>query len=232
MALLLLPEYILHSTIEKLLKYVRTDYKTCLSNGDHEKSILYLLLGDLKIERYKLFEQAIQVFVQADSTHPREIKVDLAFNMDMDGAPTIHITCPGDSPGTNSLGIGEGDYDPIFDASIVEPGEVDSSYYQTYNRRYKAIYDLVITTDNSNEIVLIYHVLRALLTGVTTHLHENKLLNLQISGNDLTPYSEIIPKNFFVKSLRLSFEYESGTVNLFKVFSPNEINFEGTPILE
>jgi len=233
MALILIPEFLIHDTLTKALAMLRDDYNSLLVSSQENDSIIVNLLKDIEFQKLDILAEGLKIFVENDSTHPREIQVDTVFNMEISTPPCITITIPGDSPAVNSIGIGENELGAIYDTdegvnpdqSIKEPSP---NYFQTYNRRYKATYDLVIHSDNSNEVVLIYHVVRALLTGLTTHLHQNKLQNLQISGQDISIYSEVVPRNFFTRVLRLSFEYETGTMNLFKKMYPKDILFPGT----
>lgn len=232
MGLIKIPEYIIHDAIQKLFDYLRKDYLDCATNNQIPDSVLHAIIDGVDFQKYRGMEQAKQIFVDRDDTDPRKIKLDLGFNMQTDGSPTIHITVPSDSQAQNSIGMGEGENGEIWDDTVGTNQSISvpikDRYFQTYNRRYKATYDLVITSNNSNETVLIYHVLRALIGSIVTHLHEKGLQNISISGNDLALYSEVAPKQFYVRALRVSFEYESGTVNLFKIYFPSNITFQGT----
>lgn len=214
---LLIPEFVLYETLKIGLNFIRSDYN---NQVDKTKSFLYKLTQGIGLQKYNYFEQASHVFV-INETDPRCINLDLGFNMQKDRPVSIHITMPAESPGQNALANDEGYHEQVYDSE-------DSIEYSTvYTRRYKATYDIVIVSDNSNEVVMIYHILRALIVSLTTHLHLNGLQNLAYSGQDLQPYAELVPKTIFMRAIRLGIEYESSSYSLAKKLSPTDIIFEG-----
>lgn len=224
--LIRVPEFIIHDSLSKALDFIRKDYT---AQANKSNSYLYKLLETGGFQKYKNFEQAEQVFI-VDETHPRYLDIDLMFNMDRDGAPTIHITMPSESPGQNAIGNEEGYQEPLWD----DPSNniVNKTYSSVFTRRYKATYDIVITSDNNNEVLLIYHVLKALLVALTGHLHLSGLENISFSGQDLQPYAELTPKNIFLRAIRLGVEYESSTLSFEKFQYALDIIFKGTAVEE
>lgn len=217
--LLRVPEFIIHKALVNALKFVKDDYDSVV---DKTESFLFLLTSGVVMQRYDFWEQAQEVFLKRTGD-TRELLVDLMFNMQRDGAPTIHIVTPGESPGQNGIGNDEG-----YQIEIVDT--VNKEYRNVYTRRYKATYDVVITGDNSNEVIMIYHIVRALLTSLTVHLSLSGLENLSFSGQDLAPYVDLAPKNMYVRALRLGLEYETSTVPFQKSKIYTNMIFNGVPI--
>jgi hypothetical protein len=212
---MLVPEFILHSTILELLDFLRTDYST---SNSPEESFLSLLCGDVGHSRYNYFEQATQIFIENDKKSPRLLQIDLGFNLSRDKLPAIHIVMPSESESSNALGQDE------------YTQEVDSKLVTTVSGRYKSTYDIVVFSDNSNETVLIYHIIKSLLKSAIPILHLKGLYNVGISGTDLAPYVDIAPQNIYSRAVRLSLEYESTSPSFYTHINPTGLKFLGTPI--
>lgn len=216
MGLLLVPEFILLDTLQKAILAIRKDYN---ESSNPDQSWIGILLKDIGYERYEFLKQASQVFI-VDEKDPRHLQVDLGFNMTREGAPGIHITMPSESPGQNAIGNDEGYQEPVFNST-------GNEYNKVFTRRYKSTYDIVVTSDNSNECLLIYHVIKAILVALTIQLNIKGLQNITFSGQDLQPYADLMPKNMFVRAIRLGIEYESSTLTFEKYPTIVGIIFEG-----
>ena len=219
---IIVPEYIIHNSLEKAIEFLRRDYNSNLATPT--ESFLYKLVGDVRFQKYSYFEQAKAVFITTFG-NPRHLKVDLMYNAISDQIPSIHITTPADTTDKNGIGMDEG----YRESELTSQGEEMRS---VFTRRFSGIYDIVVTSDNSNEIILIYHVLKSLLISLYFHLDASGLQNIVISGNDLTPYSELIPKNCFQRVIRLKCEYEAHSLSFEKSRIPIEFTFLGTPVSE
>ena len=221
--LIVVPEYVIHDGLKKALAFLRADYKSFQSTGV-SRSFLYRLLSGIKFQKYDYFEQAKSIFI-TDLGNPRHLEVDLMYNAKSDQIPSIHITTPADATDKNGIGMDEG-----YMEEMVITVQNRQSYSNVFTRRYTGIYDIVITDDNSNEIILIYHVLKALLNSLYFHFDASGLQNISISGNDLTPYSEIVPKNCFQRVIRLKCEYECSTLSFETMNVPVDFTFQGTVV--
>lgn len=231
MSLIVVPEFIIHSTIEMLLLKVREDYS---SQTDKTKSLLAKLLDNVSFQRYDFLNQAISV-ICCDLDHPRYVEVDLLFNRDRNGAPTIHVMLPNETTDMRANGLGN---DEGYIESDYEDGDEDSnipgSFTSTFTRSFQSQYDIVITSDNANEIILIYHLLKALLISATDHFHLSGLRNISIGGQDIQQYAaqQMFP-GLYVRSLRLSVQYETTTLNLNSQLMANKIEVQsGIPKLD
>lgn len=224
--MLKVPEYILHDTVTLILKFLRANYDAAVVATDETDSHLYLLTGENEVifERLKYFEQAKKIFIQNDQGSPRFLDVDLGFNLQHDKLPSIHIVMPSESDTQQALGQGDG--------YISDIEETSGTSLNVYNSRYGAMYDIVIFSDNMNEVVIIYHVLRALLVSTQFHLHQQGLQKIRITGTDLSPYMDLAPKNMYSRAIRLNFEYESQAISLYSEPFPTGINFTGNTIDE
>lgn len=228
--LIIVPEFIIHSSLENMFRFLRADYNE--NTATPEKSYLLKLIGSLGFERYNYVDQAKRVFLSTEED-PRFLSVDLMFNNSKDNPPSIHVCMPSESPGQNALGMDQGSSDSFVNFQQNSEGEQEAvDVNVVFKRRYKATYDVVIVSDNSNEVVMLYHMIRSMLTALTPHFTLSGLENMVISGQDLQPYAELAPKHLFMRALRLGLEYESGALNFEKHLLINGIVFENKVVNE
>ena len=200
-----IPEISLLSAFRNVLKLIRKDYNDCVVAGDETKSILYLITGVNELQRYKFFEQAKTLFITTEND-PRHLDVNIFYNAKRLGIPTWHITLPSESEKDNTVSIGEGDDDFYYD---------DNGHYRkTLNRRFQARYIIVVTSDNLNEVVLMYHFLKSTIISLTDHFSMIDLLNLKLSGNDINLNTDIVPENVFSRGVGMDFEYKTMAYDL------------------
>jgi len=221
------PEFIILETIENALKIVRNDFA---DQVDEQKSLLWLLLQGTQFQRYNFFEQGKQV-ICCDIDDPRRLECDLMFNMHRNGAPTLHITLPTDTTDSdNGMGIDEGYVEPYYTDGVegVSPG----TFQSVFTRSYQSTVNIVIVSDNSNEIIFLYHFIRALLVSCYNHLSLSGLKNLKFGGQDIQPYQELQQQNFFMRTISVNFQYETSSIDFTKQLMVTDINFNGTPINE
>ena len=210
MSLVIIPEIILLNTINNLLKLISENYN---NQVDETTSLLYFIFGDLSLQRYGMFTQAKSVFITTKD-NPRNLEVNIFFNTNRAHIPTIHIVMNDESPGEDGLGIDEG-YNSQVNID-------DEKYFRTYTRRFDTTYSLVITSDNSNEVLLIYHVLRNFLIQSIEHFSLSGLENPKISGSDIDINTELVPKNIFSRAMPISFSYEAQALSLHDYFIGNK----------
>lgn len=210
---MIIPEFILQESVQELLDFLYYDCQKPI-----KESFLYKLLGQdpPKLGKFNYLEQARTIFNHGD-TSSRKILVDLMFNLRHDQLPSIHINTPSDNPGSNSLGLDEdGSYETI-------EGQISSKLY----RQDSATFDIVIVSDNSNEVVLIYRILRSLLVSYYKVLSSRGLINIKFSGQDLTPYADLSQKTLYMRTIRLSFEYTTESIELLSSSEVGGIVFNG-----
>lgn len=225
------PEFILLKAVKNALKFIRLNYE---AQADKDKSYLRRVLAGASLERYDFVTQAEAVFM-AGEDDPRYMDVDIMFNMQRDGAPTLHITLPSENiqMGGNGMGNDEGYISEIVvDETLNPDGSVDAreERIQVYTRRYQASYHIVITSDNNNEVILVYHTLRALLMSFTASLHFAGLENVVFGGQDVTQNTEYAGNTLYLRSIIVSLQYETSAPSVFNDPLFKSITAQGTPI--
>lgn len=204
---MLIPENILYHTVRSLFAFIEKDWK---DNENKEKTILYDLLKkddngmELKIHRFDYYEQAQHIFLQPAGSS-RKLQVNMGYNVQRAGLPTIHIMLPNEDKDEIGLGMGEGYQE-------YERDEEAGTYKRNFTGVWKSTYSLMITSDNSSEVVLIYHVLKNLFVATFEAFELRGLRDVTFGGQDLQFSNELVPPEVFHRNLTVNCFYES-TVN-------------------
>jgi hypothetical protein len=201
---IIIPELIIKETLETLLKFLKAD--TADKSTD---SYLYNLLGvddegkPLALNRFNYLEQARAIFSDSmfDNGNP---KIYLGYNMEVTKFPAIHIILPSEQSDPLTLGADEG----YQAGKVVNKGK---DYSVSYTMNADATFQLIITSENSSEVVLIYHVIRACLLAINDQLSLRGFMNPRVGGGDLNIQQDFVPPNIFHRALALSFKYEINT---------------------
>lgn len=220
---LIVPETIILQAVESILAFIERDFN---ANIDETKTVLYRILNqDIALQRIKFYEQSKKIFITAID-HPRKISVNLGFNMQRNGLPTLHIINPDDRQSANNgINIDEGYQDPIYDSAT-------TLYRQVYSRRFDANLKIIFTSDNTNEVIIAYHLLRALLIPAINHLTLAGLEQCSLSGGDIAINDQLAPLNIYMKELVLNFSYDVNVQGFYDEQYINALNFIGNLVDE
>lgn len=231
---MLIPEIILYHNIKSILDFVKKDYN---DNVDKTKTLIYRLCKvddyglELKFYNFDYYEQAVKLLVtNQDVTNSRKIEISVGYNLNRKGLPSIHILLPSETSGEVGLGMGEG----YASRYVLSPEEVDGDSTTGTTRTYytnvsKSTYSILITSDNSSEVVLLYHLLKNLLFACFPAFELRGIRDPKFGGQDLQFSNELVPPEIFHRNLSLDFFYES----IVSSFDVNQlisgVVFVGTP---
>ena len=193
-----MPEVIIYNALESIVKYVRKDLT---ENKDNEKaSILYRLLGEnidgkpIMMNRWDFFKQAKKIF-----TNKNNLSVNFGYNFDVANIIALHIVLPSEQAAESAIGQDEG-YN-----TIVDDEEMITEFF---SQNFQSNYQVMITSNNSSEILTVYHVLKSMLLMIIPHLETMGLRLCKLSGNDIMFKDDLMPNGMFHKVLNISFNYE------------------------
>lgn len=227
MSLVKIPEAILLQTIEKSLKYIRTDYA---AQTNKERSWLSKAFKDidLKVDNYNFYDQLVNILITKGPNDPRYFEGDLMFNRKRERVPSYHITLPSESLSDgNTIGIGQTDFSLVMLATEDEDEETEVEN-QVFTRRIQTNYNIVIMSDNSNEVVALYHLLRAILIANSFELNEKGIENLTHAGQDLQPYKELAVQTY-MRAISIGFQYQTSVPSFTFDNVTTDINTIPTP---
>lgn len=194
---IVLPEVIIYNALESIVKYIRKD----LSEAEDDKdTMLYKLLGEnidgnpMKMNRWNFFVQAKKIF-----TDKGNLMVSFGYNFEVAKIISLHIILPSEEAAESAIGQDEG-----YGTEIDEEGAAQEFFTQNFHSNYQ----VMITSNNSSEVLTVYHVLKCMLLAIIPHLEVMGLRLNKISGNDVMFRDEMMPNGIFHKVLNLNFNYE------------------------
>ncbi len=215
---LIIPENALFETIRLILNILQKDIR----DAPLGRQILTRLFGNdldsgqaVQFSTYNYYQQAKALF-ERTAEHPAVIGLSQGFNLERAASPHIHILLPGEDM-MPSMGLGQG-YQPDI---LEETDEIREVYHFTV----KANYNVMITSPSASEVILIYHVIRAMLYSLSVHLDALGVRDMKFSGQDLTMGPSSLPENLFYRNLIISVMYEVEIPALTADNLPTSIDF-------
>ena len=205
---ILLPEFVIQRTLVTIVKMLRDDLEE--NKGDETQSLLYKILGldeqgqALKLNLYDVFKQAKKI-VQTK----QNLSVNFGYNQEVANIISMHILLPSEQ-GSMTIGADEGYLeDDVFDDNGNKIG-----VQQYYTQTYESTYQIMITSNNSAEVNVVYNILKSMLLMLVPHLELMGLRLPTLSGNDIVMQDDLVPVPIFHKVLNLSFKYEHNVPKL------------------
>ena len=193
---MIFPEIEIDKILRGLLQYIVDDYN---NSSFEEDSFLYQIFKDANFgDTYNIFEQAKELFLR-ETKSPDKIAINLMLPREVSPVPSIHIVIPSEAEGVyNTLGYGVGN------ANNIE--RQDNKVQSFLERTFKSDYQLVITSTNNIEAIIMYRtVLAGLIAIKDSFLHAG--FDLQnITGADLVLNQNTAP-NLYGKTINLSLDY-------------------------
>lgn len=204
---LLMPEVVLYNLLNNIIKLFRDDLDSCIKAEAEESSILYRLLGvdewgdALKINFYNIYKQAKKILLVKDN-----LKVHYGYSLDTTTSVDICILLPSEN---GRVGIGA-------DEGYLETSTEDG--IQNYNTQvFESTYQLMVTSNNSNEVLVIYTLLKSALLMVIDQLELFGFRNPRFSGQDIVMQEDLSPVPLFHKVLNIEFMYEHNVPQVLQV---------------
>lgn len=207
---MLIPETILYNATTAFLKYLRTDYA---ARTDKSLTLLHILFDKndndevIKIGKTNYLEQAKEIFLRTDE-HRRNVSCNIGYNVTkVETKPLIHIMLPRDSKGSfDSIGLDERNAERGSD-DVEDEGY--SVLYVEKSRTHNSTYNMMCTSDNSNEVVIMYYMLEAMFTIFSDHFEMSGIHNIKTYGQDLQMYDDYVPPNIFHRNYIVDFQWEN-----------------------
>jgi len=208
--MILIPEIILANTCNKVLNIIRQNHLDAIVNNQEDRSLLYLLFNGNSLGKYNLYDNAKQLLITT-SESPLHLEVRLGY----DRTPTtqgasIYIAMSSESDRNNTLQIGEGDQEELVFENEVGQDE----YIKQYRRRYSTTSQIFFVTQNRNELMVLYHLFKSIITSCINHFALEGLSNLKIGGQDIR-LNTSIPEVVFMRAITLTYEYDQVVPEIF-----------------
>lgn len=220
---MILPEILLFNIVESALKHLADDVQAAQNNST--TSFLYRIFNGIKDEKHDYYKEALDLFGRKKD-HPRKIRSRLFFDAQEANIPTIHITMPQEQNAEdhNSIGVGEDPEDTFIDQGAGE-------HTPNRTRFFNSTFHVIVTSDNHREVMIIYHTIKAVFISALSEINIAGLENPKLSGQDIRPKEDIVPRNVFMRGMGISSSYEVTVPRFFNPTTINEIILNpGTPI--
>jgi hypothetical protein len=149
--------------------------------------------------KYNWYTQAVEVFINRGVDHPKYLDTRLFFDRERAPIPTIHIMLSGETKGKDGIGLDEG-----FNPEQV----ISGSQRPVFNRQFEVNANIVITSDNTFETVIIYTVMKSMLISIMNHIMLKGFINPNISGRDITLSQELAPNGIYARTINFTAGYE------------------------
>lgn len=216
--MILLPELKLKKLLDGWLALLKSNWN---NNTDKSKTFIYQLFYGNSLENYDFYTQAQKILLRSKDD-PRILEIRTFFDRTRAHLPTIHITLPSTSPFGDGLG-----FDPNY-GDIVWDDE-EQTFLQNNTRTFSTRYNMIITSDNTFEVLLIYYAMQALMIANYESLDLNGLRNPKFSGQDMILRDDLVPNHIYARSTTIDVHYELTVPLLGASEFYTEIDFTGIP---
>lgn len=206
--------------VDLLIAFVKADYE---NKTDKEQSFLYKILNDNEDDGWNFYTNAIEIFTRGD-TDKRKLETRLMFDRSRAGLPTIHVREPSKSKGSyDGIGFEGEDYTTNEDETISD----------TSRKTFSSQFELVITSANSLECVMIQEVLESLLLSAKESLVLPFFDLIDFSSKELMMSDEEERSMLFMKSIILNIQYQKDNIpNIYTSENITTITFDNPTLLD
>jgi len=207
---ILLPEIVIYNTLDSIVKLLRNDLVENISND--KATILYKILGvdeegnSIKMNLYEYFKQAKKMVSKPDN-----LSINFGYNQKVAQSISMHILLPSEQ-GKSSIGQDEG----YIEKDILDSNGIKIGTENYFTQTYDCTYQIMITSNNSSEVNIVYNIIKSMILMLTEHLEIMGIRLPSLSGNDIIMQDNLIPVPLFHKVINLSFTYEHNVPQLVK----------------
>lgn len=202
---------------ESLLDFVKQDYETNRDNSTINESFIYRSIdGDDEIDGVEYRELAVELFTR-ENVDSRKVTVGLMFDADKAHLPQISVREPAKNKGQQDGigGIGEDLYE-----------NEDGSFYGERRKSFTSQYELLITSMNRHEVIVMEEIMLALLIAAQDTLAlNNPFYNFNFTVKELMMNNDSFSNQLYVKSIGLNVSYDKSYPNLNESDLLNKILF-------
>jgi hypothetical protein len=202
--------------VDALLEYVRTDYA---SKADHEESFLHRCFDDDDaVDGISYKALADEIFIQRTRLDSRNIETRIMFDPDRATLPTIHVREPAKNKGkTDAIGY--------IDEQVFYND--DGGVSDISRRSFESQFELMITSGNRHEVLIIEEVLMGLLIGgQDSFTSQEPFYQMQLNVKELIMKEDLAPTQLFIKSIGLNLQYDKRFQDISNSATLNKILFE------
>lgn len=202
----------LKKIVDGFIIWTKNDYVTKV---DKTTSWLYRTFYRQSTPTYKVYNNLVDILIREDN-NPRKLETRLMFDPSRAELPTIHIHMPSEEPlNGDMLGYSPDDIEELS-------GGYGSEIYKKF---FGANYDIIVTSNNQMEVLLIYEFLKYIfIAGKDTLNHNFNKFNF--SGKELMYDNNLMP-NIFFRAFSINIEEKIEVPSILSQISVTGIEIEG-----
>ena len=169
--------------VDLFIGHIRADYT---SKTDKSSTWLYEAFYPISTPNFNAYNEIVEILMRGNRDS-RKLETRFLFDPSRAAMPTIHIHMPSETPvGGNMVGMGFGNQDTV----------VDSLFDKRLSKIFSSNYDIIVTSNNQTEAILIYELLKRVFIGGVDTLNEH-FQKFNFSGKELLYDSTLMPDIFF-----------------------------------
>ena len=201
----LFPDIILCRTLESIVKLLRENL--IANSKSDEETILYKIIGvdeeekPLKWNFVNFYKQAKKIILDENN-----LSVNFGYNLETSTPICMHIILPSEQ-GKMCIGADEG---------YLSERDKEGNYQLYHTEMYETTYQIMITSTNSTEVTIVYHIIKSMLLMLVDQIDLMGLRNPTLIGNDIVMQDDLTPVPIFHRVLNVSFTYEHNVPKLIK----------------
>jgi len=203
---ILLPEVVLFKLVKGLLQVAKDDYNNAANKDD---SLLAYMFKGQTLNTFDFYQSAINMLTKPN-TERRVLDVTVGYNQSRAEMPTIHIILPSEQLPTAPIGSNSGYEDDILTYDPSDTGHTNPlTHILVYTYDSFCTYNLLITSDNVLEVIVIYNTLKYLMISASFTLAASGFINAKFGGSDLSFDESLLPNNAFHRNFNFTFQFEN-----------------------
>jgi hypothetical protein len=185
------------------------------------ESFLYRCFdADDIIDNISYRDLAVEIFTRETTDH-RKVETRLLFDVDRAALPTIHVREPAK---------GKGKEDGIGNIAEEFYENVDGGYSEIRRRSFDSQFELMITSMNRHEVIIMEEVVLALLIGgQDSFMLQAPFYNVTLTVKELMTNNELVPTPLFIKSIGMNVSYDKKYPDISNDEILHRILFEHVP---
>lgn len=191
------------------------------SNGGRN-SLLYQMFGTQKQGKMDFFSQVGGILKRKfGKGNSRVLDIKTGFHINKTDLPNISVLLPNEEPKYEQAGLTQGQPCNFYVGG--KRANIASEHYQTQ-------YTLLITSDNENEVVALYHFLKGLMLAGRNQYQFRGLEGIRVTGRDLSMDFDLAPTQLYHRGVGLSFHYDNNIASIEYLTETLSATFVGTQL--
>ena len=201
---------------------------TCVEIDARRRSLLFAFFGNREFGRYKYFDKMVKILEDKYNAKKRPLQIFVGYNPMQKTYPTLSILLPSDEHNPRRATMVSGVHNYNSQGGDVNNPIINRSLEKS--AMYTSTYDLMISSNDENEVIVIYQFLKTLMLSGVGQLQHSGLQNVSISGRDVMLDFDIDPQTMYHRTIGLNFHYDNSVPELKDWQVPDTLNFNGTVV--